>query len=389
MSIDPVSIDPLRPIKILQISAFFAAHGGGIEVVAEKLGQAAVHQGNQVTWMAAGTIAQFPGVSHLGMTCIRAPYIDPFEKTIGLPMPLWSVGALFTLWRQVGLADVIHIHDYLYFSSFFAFIFAWLRNKPVVLTQHIGEIPFKNRFLKLLLSAINHTIGAWILARCGQVVFVGKLVKHYFEQFTHFTRPALLIANGVDHASYHPSETTLQGGKELRCLFVGRFVEKKGITLLRQCMSLSGISWTFIGWGPLSPSNWHDEEKRSIIAIHENLRADQVVPYYQNADVLVLPSTGEGFPLVLQEALSCGTPVLVSQEVASSFERLDETCVYFAETRGDAGVDQLKSKLTELATKVESIRSSRDAASMFAQQWRWENCAVEYLAIYRKLLNKL
>ncbi|MBI3231167.1 MAG: glycosyltransferase family 4 protein [Burkholderiales bacterium] len=378
----------MKPINILQISAFFAAHGGGIEVVAEKLGQAAAAQGNQVTWMATGTVDQFPGSSHLGMTCIRAPYIDPIEKAIGLPMPLWSLGALIKLWRQVGLADVVHIHDYLYFSSFFAFVFAKLRRKPVVLTQHIGEIPFKNRFFKILLSTINRTIGAWILARCGQVVFVGKLVKAYFEQITHFETPACLIANGVDHAIYHPSNTPHPSEASLRCLFVGRFVEKKGINLLRQCMDLSGIQWTFIGWGPLSPSDWHADEKRAILAIHENLRADQVVPHYQNADVLVLPSTGEGFPLVLQEALSCGTPVLVSQEVASAFERLDETCVYSAETRGDSGVEQLRAKLTELASKVEAIRQARETALTFAQQWGWGHCASEYLAIYTTLLEK-
>jgi len=213
-------------------------------------------------------------------------------------------------------------------------------------------------------------------------------VKAYFEELADFKRPALLIPNGVDHAIYHPLDMQVLGGSELRCLFVGRFVEKKGITLLRQCMNLSGINWTFIGWGPLSPRFWHDEEKHAILAIHENLRADQVVPHYQNADLLVLPSTGEGFPLVLQEALSCGTPVLISQEVASSFDGLDEACVQYVETRGDAGVERLREKLSEMASKIESIREARGAAFMFAQQWGWENCMSEYLTIYLKLLKR-
>jgi len=138
----------VRPIKILQVSAFFAGHGGGIEVVAEKLGQAAALQGHQVTWMATGTIAQFPGASHLGMTCIRAPSIDLFEKSIGLPMPLWSFGALIRLWRQVGLADVIHIHDYLYFFFTHDAYFCFTSSKASCVDAAYWRNPLQKSFSK-------------------------------------------------------------------------------------------------------------------------------------------------------------------------------------------------------------------------------------------------
>jgi glycosyltransferase involved in cell wall biosynthesis len=39
---------------------------------------------------------------------------------------------------------------------------------------------------------------------------------------------------------------------------------------------------------------------------------------YRAADVLILPSVGEGFPLVVQEALACGLRVITGRDTANA-----------------------------------------------------------------------
>ena len=87
---------------------------------------------------------------------------------------------------------------------------------------------------------------------------------------------------------------------------------------------LPGCHWTFVGWGPMPPADGDS----ATVRLAGRLPPQEIVGEYQAADLLVLPSVGEGFPLVVQEALACGTPVLVSRDVAQAFPARDRRCVF-------------------------------------------------------------
>lgn len=371
------------PLKVLQVSAFYPAHGGGIEVVAGKVAEGMVNQGVQLTWMAGGAADQVP-LSKEGLRIEHASTVDFCERYLGLPLPIWSFASLRRLWREAKAAQLIHVHDYLYFPSLMTVFFAWWLKRPVVLTQHIGWIAFNSVIARWVLRFFNSTLGRFVLSRVGRVVYVSRPVADYWGATLRGDSAGELIPNGVDHGRYSPGSRKPQSDA-LRFLFVGRFVEKKGVELLKSCLDIPGVQWTFIGWGPLSPMSWHTS---CSIEVLENLRAEEVVQYYQQADLLVLPSKGEGFPLVVQESLACGTPVLVSDEVKQAFPQLDERCVFSVDLTASNASNRLRRALGELAHKPERLHLARPYAERLSKQWSWDACVQAYLGIYRSLVTR-
>lgn len=99
-------------------------------------------------------------------------------------------------------------------------------------------------------------------------------------------------------------------------LFVGRLLAEKGVELLLAVALASEnrhIYFVFAGDGPLSQKVREVSKRQENVIFLGPLASKDLVPYYNAADVLVVPSLSEeGFGRVILEALSCGTPVIVS-----------------------------------------------------------------------------
>ena len=69
--------------------------------------------------------------------------------------------------------------------------------------------------------------------------------------------------------------------------------------------------WRFwmAGFGPIDPDKW----LLPNVHVLKNRKGQSLAELYQAADLLLIPSYGEGFPLVIQEAMACGLPVITTE----------------------------------------------------------------------------
>jgi glycosyltransferase involved in cell wall biosynthesis len=307
-------------LRVLTVSAFYESHGGGIEIVAGEMARALGRRRHQSRWAAAA----FDAAPHDKLIeAVPLDAFDPIERSTGLPMPVPRKEARALLKREIEMADAVIVHDALYASSLLAAHFARRDRKPWLLVQHIGAIPYISPALKLAMAAANTFAAKPLLRAAPHVVFISDAVRQYFGGAAPASKSTLLF-NGVDHALFSLSSDNQRRNLRtgLKCidgrsqlLFVGRFVEKKGLSVLRSLAAQRpDCDLLMVGSGPIDPDAWNLPNVRRL----GRKSREELADLYRAADALVLPSVGEGFPLVVQEAMASGLPVFCGQDSAAA-----------------------------------------------------------------------
>jgi starch synthase len=290
-------------MRILTVSHFYEAHGGGIERVAGHLCRQFAAAGHEAVW-AASDADPSPGS---GISAVPLRCVNPTEALTGLPMPIPGWRGLRALLREVQRSDVVIVHDSLYITSICAMLAARVKGRKVVLIQHIAGIAFSSAVLRGVMALANLVVTRPMLRAADRLVFISDTVRQELLG-QPARRDYRLVFNGVDGALFHPAAAVPAAGAPI--LFVGRFVEKKGLAVIRAlAMQRPDRHFHLAGSGPISPSSWGLGNVRDLGPQTPAALAE----LYRSSALLLLPSVGEGYPLVIQEAMACGLPVICGE----------------------------------------------------------------------------
>lgn len=112
------------------------------------------------------------------------------------------------------------------------------------------------------------------------------------------------------------------------------------------------------------------------VSVVGSVSDDELTNYYQNAEALVFPSFIEGFGFPVLEAMSCGTPVITSNESS------------LPEVAGDAALLVDPHNIEDIASAMEKILSDPKTRSSLitkgykqTEKFTWEKTARGYLDI--------
>jgi glycosyltransferase involved in cell wall biosynthesis len=151
--------------------------------------------------------------------------------------------------------------------------------------------------------------GAIDLHLCESADVRNWLVAHGEDEAS-----VLVVESGVDLSAYHPVERDQR--LPLRVGFSGRLSEEKApLAFVELARTLSDARFRFLmtGAGPLEGAVRRraadlSEDSFSFLGVVDDIRA-----HLASLDVLVLPSTLDGRPVVVLEALALGVPVIASR----------------------------------------------------------------------------
>jgi glycosyltransferase involved in cell wall biosynthesis len=229
---------------------------------------------------------------------------------------LQSPRLLTVLWREVQRAELVHVHGLVFQGSIVAAVFARSWRRRCLLTDHGGLLRYRSRLGTWALRLLIETAGR-LTARCAdRSIAINTRIEQLLRRLNGASAEVLCLPNPVSVARFRPpSEAQRQAARAAlgwderpRVLFIGRVLPHKGVEVLLEAAE-PPLALVFCGPGDPKLVARIRRAGAEYLAPRPQ---QQLVALYQAADVFALPSRNEGFPLVVQEALACGLPVVTT-----------------------------------------------------------------------------
>jgi glycosyltransferase involved in cell wall biosynthesis len=264
------------------------------------------------------------------------------------------------------------------------------KNIRIICTSHGGDLfSLQGSFLRALKR--------FTFQHSDHVTVVSKAMRDRLISMDCTTENVSIQSMGVDLTrQFIPDKNAV---KSRDIIYVGRLVEKKGVTTLIEAISLLKndypvLTVTIIGDGPeRSPL---EQQCRQLgidkqVEFLGSIPNDQVPKFYQSTKIAIAPSIiaadgdQEGLGLVAVEALGCGCAIIVSDLPALSD----------VVTHGDNGLVFSAGDAVELQGRINAILSNESLYKHLTDNGRqsvinkfdWHTVGARYLTIMKQCIS--
>lgn len=223
--------------------------------------------------------------------------------------------------------EIIIIGGYNYFAYWAALIWVKIHKKKIA-------IIIESHYLDKPRTIIKENIKKLFVSSCDVVFVSGKRHKEYVINLGLHAEKIYIIkgVGGVNISllnqrkikRFKANKIKLCKEMNMPCknyfLFVGRFSPEKNIIYLLECFGklqeegLEEWGLILVGNGPQKKEieSFINKNKIKNVVLPGFVQKEEIPFYYAISNIFVLPSISEPWGLVVNEAIACGLPVLVS-----------------------------------------------------------------------------
>jgi glycosyltransferase involved in cell wall biosynthesis len=323
-----------------------------------------------------------------GFTVERLPTI-----TGALLKPTQFFGTAVSISRKAQAFDVIHGHC-LSASCLGAVLGAVQRRKPILLKP--STRPPRGEIAKLE-GSIVRPIWRHLARRVSGWAVLSQDIERELEEVGVESGRCYLVDNGVDTRSFCPrsqaERADLRGELGLPAgpgvLFAGQLIDRKGIQELLEAWPVVRThcqdAWLAIaGSGSMSHHVARAEKMFNGSLFHCG-EVKEIAPWYQAADVFVLPTKQEGQSNAVLEALASGLPVVTGPAGATHCASDVDDAFEIVDPRNP---NQIAKALVHLIDNESERRRRGSVAHCAAAKFSIANIAAQYISIYQRIIGQ-
>ncbi len=287
--------------------------------------------------------------------------------------------------------DIIVIGVYSSLTALLAINYLKLKDRKFIISTDGGFIKNDNKIKKALKSYLISSASYWLATGENASKYLqyygAKKEKIQIYPFTSLDEKDILgEAVSVGEMLEKRRELGIDGKKVV--ISVGRFIECKGFELLIGAIEKIGFDGEvyFVGgererleqlYGNVLPRNVH-----TVNFIDK----ETLKKYYMASDLFVLPTRGDTWGLVINEAMACSLPVIVTNRCIAGLELVEDG------VNGsivDVSVESLATAIQNFFDNSEAVETMREKSLKIIKNYTFQNMAASHMELFNRMKEDL